>query len=152
MKDIEKYIADLNWDNPDFIQQNAIRKLSEIEESKVILLAKQSELCNKSCWYNAAIVLKNIGYPRNKLAIPYLMNWFKDTNWPGVPIIVQLLKEIDVDVLMPHIKNVIEQASKEQDGLWAYGMIYLINELKIPKFKIEEENLYKELIELGYGE
>ncbi len=80
------------------------------------------------------------------------MNWFEDINWPGVPIIVQLLKEIDIDVLMPHIKNAIEQALKEQDGLWAYGMIYLINELQVLKFKMKEENLYKELIELGYGE
>ena len=152
MKSIEEYISDLNWNNPEFIQEKAKEELSKIRESKVELLAKQSEVCNKYCWYNAAIVLKSIGYPRNTRAIPYLMDWFKDVNWPGISTIVQLLKEIDTDILLPHIKNSVDQVLKEQDELWAYGMLYLIDELDIQEFELEEPTLYRKLIKLAYVE
>ncbi len=149
MKNIEKYISDLNWHNPESIQENAVKELSEIDENEAVLLAQQSELYNKFCWHNASIVLKNIGYPRNRLAIPYLMEWFKDVNWPGIQTIIQLLKEIDVKILLPHIKNAIQQAIKERDDLWAYGLVYLVSELGIPKSDLEERNLYDNLVNLA---
>jgi len=152
MKDIEEYIFDLNWNNPEYIQEKAIEKLSKISGSEVILLAKQSELCNKYCWHNATIVLKNIGYPRNKLAIPYLMDWLKDINWPGITTIIQLFKEIDTEILLPYIKVAIDDALKDEDELWAYGMIYLMKNLDIKGFEIEEPTLYKKLIKLAYRE
>jgi len=152
MKGIEEYILDLNWNNPEFIQEKAIKELSKIRESEVILIAKQSELCNKYCWHNAAIVLKNIGYPRNKRAIPYLMEWFKDVNWPGISTILQLLKEVDTDILLAYIKCAIDQVLKDQDELWAYGVVYLITELDIQGFELEESIIYKKLIKLAYGE
>ncbi|MDF2547146.1 MAG: hypothetical protein K0R93_2044 [Anaerosolibacter sp.] len=145
MNDIEKYILDLNWSKPESVQKNAIKELSKIDENQVILLAQQSDLCHKACWHNASIVLKSIGYPRNKLALPYLMNWFQDANWPGVQNIVQLFKEIDVIVLLPHIKNAMKQALRENDETWAYGIVYLIQELGFQSLGLDEGEIYKSL-------
>jgi hypothetical protein len=81
MEDIKYLIRDLDWNKPKHITQKAMIELLKANEDEAILLANQSnDLCSKSCWYNASIILKEIGFPRNKLALPYLMNWFQDVN------------------------------------------------------------------------
>jgi len=63
---IKELIADLDWGKPIEVQANAIRKLKEIDDEYIVLLAKQSnDICHKGCWENAAVVLKLLGYPRN---------------------------------------------------------------------------------------
>jgi len=37
------------------------------------------------------------------------MKWFQDVNWSGVENIVQLLKEIDDDILLPYIEQTIKK-------------------------------------------
>ncbi len=134
MKDTRQLIKDLNWNNSDEMQQTAIKELSDLDGEDIILMAKQSnDLCSKPCWHNAALVLKNIGYPRNKVALPYLMEWFQDLNWPGVVTIIELLKEIDLKVLLPYIEKASSKAIQEKDECWAFGLIHLIKELKIVK-------------------
>lgn len=131
IENVKKYIADLDWNNTKEVQENAIEKLvMSLEGEEVILLASQDSPCNKNCWYNAAIVLKEIGYPRNKEAIPYLMNWFQDLNWPGVKTIVELLRKVGIEEVV-HIKTAMEKAIVNKDEIWVEGLEYLAQELGI---------------------
>jgi len=147
LDNIEQLIKDLNWQNPEEVQKNAMNKLEKISEEEVVLLARQSELCNKSCWHNAAIVLKKIGYPRIRLAIPYLMEWFRDANWPGAMTIFDLFKTIDVNILLPYLRCAAEYAIKENDTIWGYWLIDLLNQLNINTSDFNS-SLYNELLEL----
>ncbi|WP_158082371.1 hypothetical protein [Paenibacillus ferrarius] len=57
MDEIYQLMKDLDWNNLECIQQNAITELTKLKDDDVILLAKQSnELCSKPCWDNAAVV------------------------------------------------------------------------------------------------
>jgi hypothetical protein len=112
MDDIElnEYIKNLNWEEPQYLQDYAISMLINIEDSKLHGLLQP---ISKSHWKNAAIVLKKIGYPRVKSIIPELLQWIQDMNWPGAQEIVDLLVTID-DKIVPHVK----QALRSSDGIW----------------------------------
>jgi hypothetical protein len=92
---------------------------------------------------------QKFSFPRNKLALPYLMNWFQDVNWPGVPIIIELLKDIDIEILIPHIKYAMEKALRDNDDFWAFGILYLLNKLNIPDSNFKENDLYNHLVKLS---
>ncbi|MEH6944076.1 DUF5071 domain-containing protein [Bacillus sp. JJ722] len=144
MTALEKLILDLNWHKPDAIQEYAMDELSKLKGKDVVLLAKQSnDLLSKCCWYNASIVLNQIGYPNNQEALPYLMEWFQDTNWPGVDIIIVLLKNIDPSIVKPFIEQGIMRAMEEHDEDWGLGLLWLINDLNMSS--LFEDNLIKEL-------
>ncbi|MHC1683090.1 MAG: DUF5071 domain-containing protein [Clostridiaceae bacterium] len=147
MDNIEFLIRDLDWNKSEYVTNNAIQELLKVSEEEAILLAKQSNnLCCKSCWHNAALVLKEIEYPRNRLALPYLIDWFQDINWPGIQTIIELLKEIDVEILIPYIKEATNKALNDNDELWAFGILYLLDELNIEKSNLEEYDLLKRLV------
>ncbi|WP_373462636.1 DUF5071 domain-containing protein [Paenibacillus sp. V4I3] len=69
-------------------------------------------------------MLENIGYPANKSALPYLMEWFQDITWPGVRPIITTIRDIDKKILIPHIENASTTAINEHDDCWANGIIY----------------------------
>lgn len=127
-----------------------MKELLKITEEKAIFLANQSDdLCSKSYWYNAAIILKEIAFPRNRLALPYLMNWFQEVNWPGIPIIIELLKDIDIEILIPHKKYAMEKALRDNDDCWAFGILNLINKLNIHDSNFKENYFYNQLVKLS---
>ncbi|MGO4890635.1 DUF5071 domain-containing protein [Anaerobacillus sp. MEB173] len=135
MNNVESNILNLSWHKPVDVQEKAIKELSNLKGNEVVFLAKKSnELCSKECWQNASVVLKQIGYPNNKAAFPYLMEWFQDLNHPGVANIIDLLSEIDKNELKPHIEQAILKAMEEKDEDWGLGLLTLINELKITKY------------------
>ncbi|MFZ5353886.1 MAG: DUF5071 domain-containing protein [Bacillota bacterium] len=72
---------------------------------------------NKKYWDNAAIVLKEIGYPRILNAFPDILEWIADPNWPGYDIIYELVCSIDKDVLTPHIEQEILKAKDANDDI-----------------------------------
>lgn len=116
--EIEEYISNLNLEAPQYIQDYAISQLVNIEESKLHMLLQP---ISKSYWGNAAIVLKQIGYPRVKEIIPGLLEWIQDMNWPGSKEIVELLVTID-DAIVPYVKQVL----KSGNGIW---IIWLLSEV-----------------------
>lgn len=116
--EIEEYLRNLDFDAPQYLQDYAIIQLSNLEESKFHLLLQP---ISKSYWRNAAIVLKEIGYPRVKSIIPELLQWIQDMNWPGAKEIVDLLITID-DAIVPYVKQVL----KSEDGIW---IIWLLSEV-----------------------
>jgi hypothetical protein len=76
-------------------------------------------------------VLKNIGFLRNKAALPYLMEWFQDINFPGIPTVIELLKDIEIAAIIPNIEMAAQRAISEKDSEWCYGLLHLIEQLKI---------------------
>lgn len=147
MKNIEKLIRDLDWSNPEEIQKKAMDQLREIDDSDLVYLAQQNEINSKYCWYNAAIVLKSIGYPRIKTVIPYLMEWFQDTNWPGIKTLTEIFREIEPLELLPYIDDVSKRAIFNNDEMWAFGIILLLRDIDL-EYLINED-LHKELIQLS---
>ncbi|WP_028392633.1 DUF5071 domain-containing protein [Bacillus cihuensis] len=145
MKNINTLIQGLNWHNSEEVQKKSINELSKLSGKEVIILADQTELNHKACWFNSAIVLQNIGYPNNKESIPYLMQWFQDINWPGVSTVVEIFKSIDREELKLHIDNAITQGLNEKDDFWIFGLLFLIDKLhmthmydKKPIHKLEQ--------------
>lgn len=116
--EIEEYLRNLDIDAPQYLQDYAISQLVNIEESKLYMLLQP---VSKSYWGNAAIVLKQIGYPRVKSIISGLLEWIQDMNWPGSKEIVELLVTID-DAIVPYVKQVL----KSGDGIW---IIWLLSEV-----------------------
>lgn len=145
MDNLENLIGYLDWDNPKYLQDYAIKKLLTINENQIIFLAQQFNHSPKSEWENIALILKIIGYPRNKGALPYLMEMFQDVNWPGVLTIVDLLKEIDIKILMPFINNAISKTIETNDAGWAFGLVFLIKRLNIKEEYLEKDKKYKKL-------
>jgi hypothetical protein len=139
MDDIElnEYIKNLNSEEPQYLQDYAISRLINIEDSKLHLLLQP---ISKSHWKNAATVLKEIGYPRVKAIIPGLLQWIQDINWPGAQEIVDLLVTID-DKIVPYVK----QALKSGDGIW---IMWILSEV-VSKWNRDLNNQIKDnLLEL----
>jgi hypothetical protein len=150
MENIKELIQDLDWNKPNHIINKSLKELVKVSDEEAILLADQSnEIFTKYCWYNAAVILKKIGYPRNQLALSYLMCWYRDINWPGVSIITELLKEIDGKILVPIITDAVEIAINQNDSSWASGLLYLIDELRISNSYFSIQSRLSELIELA---
>lgn len=136
--EIEEYISNLDIGAPQYLQDYAISQLVNIEESKLYMLLQPE---SKSYWGNAAIVLKQIGYPRVKSIIPGLLEWIQDMNWPGSKEIVELLVTID-DAIVPYVKQVL----KSGDGIW---IIWLLSEV-VSKWNKELRTQIKDnLLELA---
>jgi hypothetical protein len=129
-EDINVLIGNLSWDTNSDIQQKAIEKLSIINEKYINMLIRPVD---KRFWENAALVLKKIGYPRNELAIPGLLEWLQDMNWPGAWIALETLQDIDILALLPYIENALKKAVAEDDEMW----IMAIKELAINRLKIK---------------
>jgi hypothetical protein len=108
--ELNEYIENLNCEQAQYLQDYAVSRLIDIEDVKLHLLLQP---ISKNHWRNAAIVLKEIGYPRVKAIIPELLQWIQDMNWPGAQEIVDLLVTID-DKIVPYVK----QALKSGDGIW----------------------------------
>jgi hypothetical protein len=139
MDDIElnEYIKNLNWEVPQYLQDYAISRLINIEDSKLHLLLQP---ISKGHWKNAAIVLMKIGYPRVKSIIPGLLKWIQDMNWPGAQEIADLLVTID-DKIVPYVK----QALKSGDGIW---IMWILSEV-VSKWNRDLSNQIKDnLLEL----
>ncbi len=144
--DLEKLISDLNWKNSIELQKMAIENLMKIEDMQVIHLIKPIA---KSHWQNAALVIKKIGYPRNRQAIPGLIEWIQDMNWPGAEIAFEILLSIDVSILLPHIEIAIQKAINENDEIWIMAIRELIiNKLNLKGSNFKNVELFNKLLSI----
>lgn len=146
MHDFKKLVENLSWNKSVEIQNEAINILSEyIEDDEV----SQLITCfNKPCWHNAVLILKKIGFPRNKQAIPCLIWLFQDTNWPGVDISLEVLGTIEIKEIIPHIENALFKAAAKEDFIWIAGIKGLVNHLKMNNTDFSSMEAYK-LLELA---
>lgn len=140
-RELKGLISNLSWNMPEEVQLSAIENLMQIDDAYTPQLIQDS---NKSCWENAVKILYDIGYPRNRYAIPRLIWLMQDINWPGVSLSIDLLKVIDKRVTLPHIESALIKAAADKDYMWIGGIQRLLNELNIS----EEDFSRKEVFEL----
>jgi hypothetical protein len=145
LNEVEKLIRNLSWDMPEEVQLSAIESLMGIDDEHTPLLIQDN---GKHCWNNAVKVLHKIGYPRNRLAIPRLIWLMQDMNWPGVPLAIEIMKDIDRSVLVPHIESALKEAVKYEDFMWVGGIQRLVDDLKISKADFHHKEVY-ELLKLA---
>lgn len=138
-------INDLNWNMPEETQRKAIENLIDIDEENIHLLVLPGD---KSMWENAAIVLKEIGYPKIKPIISELFNWLQDMNWPGAWTVFEILKTIDKLILTPHIEVTLRKAASEEDNMWITAIKDLTKEMRISEEDFQDKETYK-LLELA---
>lgn len=144
-KDISKLIRELDCNGLIDSQKNAIERLINIDDKYVTMLIQPLE---KNYWENSAKVLKEIGYPRNKLAIPGLLNWLKDLNWPGAWTAIETLQNIDFSILLPYLEDTIKNAMDDNDELWIMALKELVvNRLMVKTTDFKNESLYTILIQ-----
>ncbi len=145
MSNSKELIANLS--GPKEVRELAKKELVNINENDLVLLAQQSELCHKGCWESAAEVLNQIGFPRIKSVLPYLMEWFQDINWPGVGTIVKTLRTTNPIELIPYIEDAAKRSIAENDDCWAFGLVSLVRELD--SLHLVDKELYNKLLQLS---
>lgn len=76
-EEIISHVYQLNWHLPKKIQEEAMSVLKLIPPEKADLLIPKY---GKECWENGVAILKEIGNPRNKKALPKLAALLQDRN------------------------------------------------------------------------
>lgn len=106
----------LHWDMPEDEQKSAIETIkSTVAEDDYDLLIFSGHTFT---WPNIVEILKEVGYPKNKKALPSLISLLKDLNWPGAREGMSVLKEADKSFLIPILEVAIEEAHNTNDGNW----------------------------------
>lgn len=140
LSEVKRLMKNLSWNMPQEVQLSVIRELTTIDDEYTPLLIQDTE---KHCWENAVKVLNKIGYPRNRLAIPCLIELMQDMNWPGVPTAIEILKSIDKSVIVPHIEASLIKAAEDDDRMWIGGIQRLIDILQISESDFHDKEVYK---------
>jgi hypothetical protein len=149
-ENVNMLISKLDWNTQIDCQQNAIEQLQQINDKYVMLLVQPME---KKYWENSAKILNSIGYPRNKLAIPGLLKWLQDLNWPGALIAMETLQNIDIRVLLPHLERAIQISIEENDHMWIMSLKELaVSRMSMKASDFENQELYKILESLEMKE
>lgn len=134
MDEIGKLLNNISWNCSQSLQDSAINELSTIDDDIILKLIQPGD---KSHWENAAKIFVKIGYPRIIIAVPGLLEWIKDMNWPGANIIMEVLGGIEENVLVPYIEDALIKAKNENDTVWIAWIKELLNKknLTISDFK-----------------
>lgn len=125
--------------------EHSIEELLSIEDSQVTRLVQPID---KPYWDNAALVLQRIGYPRNKLALPGLIQWLQDINWPGARIAFQTLRVINKSILAPYIERALLEAANDNDTDWIRTLKELVDASNIKEGDFDKKETYK-ILELS---
>ncbi|WP_324951932.1 DUF5071 domain-containing protein [Oligoflexus sp.] len=134
-------IADLSWERPKPLQEEARKAiLLNLDQWDLSLLCLAGD---KSCWKNEAQILKSTGYPRILPVLPRILEWYMDVNWPGFSDITELLSTVPSNELIPTLETVALKALKENDGMWIFGLTFLVRELKIRRDQLSLESARK---------
>ncbi len=113
---IEQAIEKLSWNAPVKDQKEAIAFLAANIGCEIhrLVMPKNS----KEYWDNAAIVLQSVNKDLLAQKTPFLLEWIKDTNWPGAETIFNLVLTLDQSKLIPHLRDAKILAIKDNDEEW----------------------------------
>jgi len=116
MQELERWLdeaTDARWTNsPEEgellrpVAEQRIRQLAAVPEEAMPVLLHAIENADKAHITTAFEVVHAIGYPKNAAAIPYLLYFLADPNFPGGMDVVGALREMDPKVLLPSIIRV----------------------------------------------
>lgn len=115
-------------------QKSAMSQLTNLKNDEIRLLILPGS--DKKSWKNAALVLKQIGYPRIKPVVFDLLDWLQDINWPGSHTIIDLLSTVDKSVLVNEIEKkldieVIDDVPIRKDDMWLGAFFLLIKKMNL---------------------
>jgi hypothetical protein len=90
----------------------------------------------KTLWEPAAEILDKIGFPRLEARISQLLEWFQDLNWPGIDIVIDLLRKAPQDGLLKQLESAASAAYADGDEQWLGGLkrLALVLGLEAGKF------------------
>jgi len=98
---------------------------------------------HKFTYPNTVQLLKNVGYPKNKKALPSLILLLQDLNWPGAFDGMNVLKEADTSILMPMLELAITEAFSSNDFIWLGGIKHFLEFAHINKTHFIDSTVYK---------
>lgn len=134
----------LNWNLPLDLQEKAINEIALIDNLNPKILIQPLD---KEYWENAAKVLYKMGYPRIEKAIPGLFAWLQDMNWPGVTIVIEILKSLPKDILVKYLEYAVEEALSGNDEIWLANLAAFLSELNIKKDDFKVKEVYYSLLD-----
>lgn len=136
---ISKLISDLSWNSAKQSQINAVKILTESNDFDIHLLIQPLD---KSCWENAALVLKNKGVEKCLNVLDELFCTLQDMNWPGSLIICSFLDEFPKKVFLPAYIEAIKKAIKTDDDSWLANLSIYLYKGKVEKRDFDNQELY----------
>ena len=125
-------------------QEEAIKTLSSMENLKLEILLQPS--LGKGCWENAAKVLYIVGYPRVMEVIDGLFEWLQDMNWPGVDIVIDILKLMPKKIFIENLEKCVKKAINAKDEEWIYSLAQLIELFNLDEKDFKSSKVYKVLM------
>lgn len=139
-EEILYYVYNLNWLLPKENQEIAIDFLTNLPTDKVdIILPKYG----KECWENGVHVIKKMGYPKNKKALPKLARLLQDRNWPGSLEAIEIFRELGKEIAIPYIESECISAAKQQDIDWLEHLFFACNSLNYNEDDFEHKDVYR---------
>ena len=129
-----KYVYWLGENIPKHMQEQAhhffINKCKEEAIPYIICTS------NPFTWANAIDIIKEIGYPKNKLATERIMYLFQDINWKFAKTALSVVNDIynhEPDIVVKAIEKNARLADKYCDTDWLFGLSWVKENLKISK-------------------
>jgi hypothetical protein len=133
-------ISKLSWNASIDAQQEAIQSIVKDPSFLPSLLVQPLD---KSCWENAALALKLLGFEKVKALTYSLLMWLQDINWPGTFTIIELLETFPNKILMPYYERAISDAINSNDESWLEFLSVLTYNGKITLKEFSNPELYQ---------
>lgn len=141
-----KYVYWLGDDIPEHMKQEARTFLLDCKEEYVPYIICTS---NGFTWNNAIKILKEIGYPKNRLAAENIMYLFQDINWQCAETALDVIRNIhdnEPELIVNAIEDTAKKAYKYQDYDWLYGLSYVKENLGIKRDDFSDRETVKLLL------
>ncbi|WP_342537612.1 hypothetical protein MKY15_11740 [Sporosarcina sp. FSL K6-1540] len=139
-EEIIYYVYNLNWHLPQEIQDEAMEILSEIQPEKVGFIIPKY---GKPCWQNGVGIIKDMGYPRNKEALPKLASLLQDRNWPGALEAIETFEQLGKKISVPHIEKECVEAIKCNNNDWLEHLYFATESLDITELDFSNPVTYQ---------
>jgi hypothetical protein len=141
-EEIIYHVYNLNWHLPKEIQKEAADFLLQLPADKVGMIIPKY---GKACWENGVAVIKEIGYPRNKKALPRLAGLLQDRNWPGALDSIGIFRDLGKEISTPYIEGECEEAIRCGDYDWLEHLYYAVESLGMEPADFRNVEAYEEM-------
>lgn len=137
----------------EYAQKKGDSESEDREKNILSICRKHPELLimpgyDKNYYGHAAALIFKLGYEKFKDHLEELFVWLQDINWPAANTISKFIASIPPDELIPHLKNILRVAYKDNDDFWIYGIYDVIRRAKLSKLFFADDEL-KKILEFG---
>ncbi|MGD6843973.1 hypothetical protein ACQCVH_15790 [Bacillus infantis] len=141
-EEIIYHVYNLNWHLPEETQKEAADILLQLPADKVGMIIPKY---GKACWENGVAVIKKIGYPKNKKALPRLAGLLQDRNWPGAQESIEIFRDLGKEISSPYIERECDEAIICGDHDWLEHLYYAVESLGLELADFQNEETYREM-------